>query len=161
MATVSPPFRCSVPVVDVPYDALQKDLGKTVSCQKLRVVASTPASGYTDAPSNWISYLTKKDTTAARCTSSRVTGKKVDKALEDERRLKEVTSQILSCVHLQAVPNSADPGKGVVYNPFSTDAVVFGGVPTNPDIRPLFDVRKCVTKCGAVTRSSSRSNHLL
>jgi hypothetical protein len=151
-------LRCSVPVVDVPYDALQKDLAKAESCRKVRVWEGTAVSEYSPAHTNWAKVLQKKD--SARCASNRVTGTKLDKALEDERRMKEAKERVLTCVHLQAIPDPYFPGKGLVFNPFSQEAVDFGGVPTNPDIRPLFDVRKCVSRCGAVTRSSSRSESL-
>ena len=152
-ASTSKP-RCSVPVVDVPYDALQKDLGTTALCQKLRVENGTALRDYEEKHDAWGSMLQKQE--ATRCTSSRATGVKLDKDEEDKRRMAEVVKHVFSCVHLQAIPDPAAPGKGVVYNPFSQEAVSLAS-PTHPDIRPLFDVRKCVSRCGAVTRSSSRS----
>jgi hypothetical protein len=145
--------KCSVPVVDVPYETLMRELAKPPSCQKVSVDSASPAIvGYEQQHAKWAAAL-QKPLTSTRCGNARFAAPKPEK---DERCAKKAEAIILSCVHLQAIPDPGQPGRGIILNPFSRVAVEFGSNLSHPDIRPLFDTRKCISQCGAIKRGSSR-----
>jgi len=148
-------LKCSIPVIDVPYDALQKELGKSASCQKVTVQNGNAISGYEKEHERW-SDLLQKLNKPTRCAVTKTPAGKLDKTEEDKRRFKDAVLKIASCLHLQAIPDG-NTGKGMIYNPFSQEAVMYASDPSHPDLRPLFDTRKCMAQCGAIKRSTSRS----